>query len=66
MQKWEIAGISVLPVIELAMALNDYLAGAGLGDGVLLVPEAIVLRVFAVIATSAAIVRALRDRKAAK
>jgi hypothetical protein len=65
MKKWEIAGISLLPVIELVLAMNDYLAGYAMDDGILLVPEVVILHVMAAGATAAAIVRASMDQKAA-
>lgn len=54
MQKWEIAGISVLPIVELVLALNVSLGH----DGAPLVDPAIILHAVAAIATVAAIVRA--------
>jgi hypothetical protein len=67
MKKWEIAGISVLPVVELVLALNDLLApGYAMGDGIVLVPETVILHVVAAVATTAAIIRGMRDSKAAE
>lgn len=67
MQKWEIAGISLLPVLELVTVLNDYLApGHVLGDGVLLVPESVIIHSIAFVGTVAALVRAMMDKRKAK
>jgi hypothetical protein len=62
MQKWEIAGISFLPVVECVMAIN---AAAGI-DGQPWIAESLLLRIFAAVATLAALVRAvLAQRKVA-
>lgn len=61
MQKWEIAGISFLPVVECMMAINS---AAG-PDGQPLVSEALLLHIVAAAMTIAAIVRAFADRKKA-
>ena len=61
MQKWEIAGISMLPVVELALVLNTALGH----DGAPLVDPTIILHAFAAVATLAALVRAGLAKKAA-
>jgi hypothetical protein len=61
MQKWEIAGISMLPVVELVLMLNGQMGT----DGQPLVDPAIILQVVAAVATLAAIVRAALDKRKA-
>lgn len=61
MQKWEIAGISLLPVVELVMALNAQMGQ----DGQPLVDPAIILHAVAALATIAAIVRGYMDKRKA-
>lgn len=61
MQKWEIAGISLLPIVELVLALNTSFGT----EGQPLVDPAIILHFVAAIATLAAIVRAALDKRKA-
>lgn len=61
MQRWEIAGISMLPVVEFVMLLNTQLGS----EGQPLVSEALLLQAFAAVATLAAIVRAVMDKRKA-
>lgn len=61
MQKWEIAGISFLPVVECLLAINTA-AGSG---GEPLVAEALLIHILAGVMTVAALVRALLDKRKA-
>lgn len=56
--KWEIAGISVMPVVEAVLAINAQLPSP--------LPESLILHIVIAIATIAAIARALIDAKKAK
>lgn len=61
MQKWEIAGISVYPVIEAVLAINVAMGT----EAEPWMPEALLLRLVAAVATIAALVRAALDQRKA-